>query len=93
VDEREKMISQVKKVGHKFPSRQRFVLAYKEGKFSIITTENKGKIKLENEKISHNRSLLLDGTVTALIDIKDINSPEEYVDTLLNLHKRWGLKS
>ncbi len=91
MSDRHKLIEQVEKFGVKFPSRQRFVLGYKDGKTSIFTTENKSKIKLENEKFSNNRSLLIDGTVTALLDIRDIQNAEEYADTLLKLHKKWGL--
>lgn len=91
MSKRKILIEQVKNHGIKFPSRHRFVLTKQDGKLAIITTQNKNKIKLENEKFSNNRSILLDGSPTALLDIQDVNSPEEYADTLIKHLKKWEL--
>lgn len=88
---KEKMLKNVKEIGVKFPSRQRFVLVYNEGRLGIMTTEIKGKIKLENEKVKQNRSFLINGSPTALLDVKDVKNAEEYVGILLQYHERWGL--
>lgn len=91
MNKRETLIEQVKNHGMKFPSRHRFELVYQNGKLGVMTTENKGKIKLENEKVRQNKSILLDGSPTALLDVKEINSAEEYVDVTIDYLKRWGL--
>jgi len=91
MSKRDELIKNVEKHGMKFPSRQRFVLSYQEGKLRIFTTNNKSRIKLENEKFNSNKSLLLDGSPTALLDIKDIQNAEEYADTIASLHDKWGI--
>lgn len=91
MSKRETLIEQVKNHGMKFPSRHRFVLVCQNGKLGVMTTENKGKIKLENEKVRQNKSILLDGSPTALLDVKEINSAEEYVDVIIDYLKRWDL--
>jgi|SRR5690625_1996362 len=91
MNNRETLIKNVKEYGMKFPTRHRFVLANKEGKLSIISTENKSKIKIENEKFNNNRTILLDGSSTALLDIVDLQSAEEYADTVISLNEKWGI--
>lgn len=88
---KEGLIEALRSHGIKFPSRHRFVLGYKNGNLKIFTSENKGKIKLENEKFSNNRSILLDGTATALLDIREVESAEEYADILIKHLTKWGL--
>ncbi len=88
---RETLIENVKKHGMKFPTRHRFVLTKQDGKLTIISTENKRKIKIENEKASQNKTILLDGSPTALLDIKEIKSAEEYADIVIDYMKRWDL--
>lgn len=84
------LLRQVEQVGLKFPSRQRFVLNLIDGELGVMSTTNKGRIQLKNEKFFDNKTLLISGQ-TALLDIVDCQSAEEYVDKLLDLRKRWGL--
>lgn len=91
MSKRETLLKNVKEHGLMFPSRHRFVLFYKEGKFGIMTQDQKSKIKLENEKVKSNLTFFLDGTPAALLDVKDIKNAEEYVDELIALYKKWGL--
>lgn len=85
---RERLINQITEMGVKFPSRQRFVLNLIDGELGIMTTENKSKIKLENEKFFSNKTYLLSGE-SATLDIVECQSAEEYVDKLLDLRNRW----
>lgn len=91
MSKRETLINNVKEFGMTFPSRQRFVLIKKDDSLHVVTTENKGRIKLENEKVSQNKSLMADGSPTAILDVKDISSAEEYADTLLYYMEKWGI--
>lgn len=88
METRTKLIKQITDIGVKFPSRQRFVLNLIDGELRIMTTENKTKIKLENEKFFSNKSYLLNGESTTL-DIVECQNAEEYVDKLLDLRNRW----
>ncbi|PIC81063.1 hypothetical protein CSV75_04600 [Sporosarcina sp. P18a] len=89
--DRDFLVNRVNQIGVKFPSRQRFSLCLNEGKLSIITTENKSKIKIENEKFFQNRSILFSGSPSALLDIVDCQNAEEYIDHLLYLRDRWNI--
>lgn len=90
MDKKAHLLKRVEEVGLKFPSRQRFVLTYIDGKLGVMSTTNKGKIQLKNEKFFDNKSILFNGK-TALLDIVDCQDAEQYVDKMLELNSSWGL--